>query len=148
MLDTDVCTFCEHPNEDEIHLFCHCVQAQNVWKYVQKYIKDNDRMNVSGILQWTDFNIIFNNVHPKGSHVINFIVTIAKQYIYRTRCMKTIPNEKELTNIIEQIYETEFHIAQYNNKIRFHVAKWSCINDIDIPDETAEYIDSYIQQMH
>lgn len=140
------CTFCNTEVEDELHLFCQCTQIQEIWKEIKNYIKINDKHNTSEILQWRDRDIILNTVHPKAANVINFLVLISKQYIYRCRCLKQKPNKDCLLQEIENIQNMEFRIANYKGKLIRHVIKWSTLMDFDETNQTG-YIQEYLESM-
>ena len=69
-------------------------------------------------------NIVLNLVHPKSSHIINFIVLIAKFVIYRAKCNNVLPTIFMIKNEIDLYYEIESFIAVKNNEIKRHEHKW------------------------
>lgn len=143
--DTQLCTFCRNSVEDEIHLFCECRIVKPIWQQLKSYIQHNQKTHVLETLNWSPVNIIFNTVHPKSSSVINFLVLITKQYIYRLRCMSARPTPNAVCLEIEKIYNIELCIAQKKQKLRKHAQKWSLLKDIELPDDT--FIASYIDNM-
>lgn len=147
-IDSQMCTFCNQFIEDEIHLFCECPLTQNIWKKIQEYIVDNDRHNIYSLLTWSSQHIIFSSVHPNKSNVINFIVTIVKQYIYRCRCLKkAILMSPEFIEEIDKVYNIEFNIAVRKGKLRRHSQKWSFVKDINYQEDSNSFIIDYIQNM-
>lgn len=146
LTDSDMCSFCEHETEDEIHLFSDCVKIQNLWNSIKNFIVNNERNNVSQELVWSSKNIIFSTVHPRADNVINFIVTITKQYIFRVRCTKSVLNYQHLEDYIEQIYQLENNIAIHKRKWKRHVQKWSCLKEI-VDNETEDFVNQYISDM-
>lgn len=77
--------------------------------------------------------------------MVNFLVAIVKQIIYRYRCFKQVPSYHIIAKEIDDLYNTEFFIAQNNNTIRRHCIKWSCLKEIEYPDENNEFVEQYIQ---
>ena len=67
----------------------------------------------SAILEWNLVNIIFNLVHPKVTHIINFVILATKFYLFQCKCGNKQPNSVEL------IYE----IANYRNTEYYNVMK-------------------------
>lgn len=142
---TDLCSFCHAEMEHTLHLFIQCEQTSQIWEDIKNYIQTNSNQDITSILDWSDKNIIFNMVHPKPAHVINFIVLITKQYIYRARCMLLQLNSTQLLREIEAIEKTERYIAKDKTKLRKHHEKWSQLySDIQILDEQENYIEMYI----
>lgn len=142
--DSDLCTFCDSIAEDEIHLFCECHKVKNMWNALRHYIQLNDLTGVAQCLTWSNYNIIFNLVHPKPANVVNFLVLIVKQLIYRQRCLLKPLNSTLVENEIESIYEIECNIAKKKQKMRFHVQKWSCLKNIEYSEQ--DYIEQYVTE--
>lgn len=145
--DSDLCTLCLDAIEDEIHLFCQCSRIQSLWLDLKEFIRNNDNHDVYSILDWSDMSIITSLVHPRGSHVVNFFITIVKQMIYRYRCFGALPNSVSVEEEINNIYDIELQVATMNNKMRRHCEKWSCFKDIEYTDENQLFVENYIQNM-
>lgn len=88
IIDSDRCTFCGDSKEHTLHLFIQCTQVSRLWKRLQDWLIHELDIPQAQNLNWSPKNIIFNTVHPTSSHVINFIVLITKQYIYRKYALK------------------------------------------------------------
>lgn len=147
MHEDQLCTFCNDATEEEIHLFCECSCIQPLWQGLKQYIEENKRTELP-TLSWNNSNIIFNLVHPKPGHAINFLVLIAKQFVYRFRCKNTIPQFQQLINEVEEIYDIEYVIASKRNNIRKHCEKWSALKEIEAPDrQDQQLITHYINNM-
>lgn len=144
--DDNMCSFCEHEIEDEIHLLCNCKYVQPVWNKLKNYICSCN--NSITMLRWTAKNIIFSSVHPIAHNVINFLITIVKQYIYRSRCVTQKPNADTILQEIENTHDIEFKIAAYKNKLNRHIVKWSMLKNFDDTSTVQEdYVQNYIHQM-
>lgn len=151
IITTDKCTFCDYAVETTLHLFCECVKVKELWDDLNLYISTYAKQIDICCLEWTDENIMFNHVHPKRSHVINFLILIAKQYIYRQRCAGRALYSNLLFKEIETIYNLETSIANSKLKSKRHVSKWSRIyqqlasNEEDTNGDN--YIDNYLQSL-
>lgn len=86
-------------------------------------------------------------VHPRPSCVINFLVLIVKQMIYKFRCLKIPLNTMQIKTEIDQIYELESNIAFKKDRLRFHSQKWSCIKEVDDDSINNTTIEQYIEEM-
>lgn len=145
LIDQEFCSFCNGEVEDDIHLFYSCSKVQPVWNELRDYILSNMKSNIDRDLQWNMYSIMFSLVHPNPSSVINFLVTVAKQFIYKSRCLRTPLNPRLLISEIEEIYRMELNIATRRSRLRQHIGKWSCIKEIEYDDN--DYIASYLQDL-
>lgn len=143
--DSQLCSFCENDIEDEIHLFVNCTHIQSLWRRLKDYIKDSVGNHVMTLLKWSPRNIIFSQVHPAPNNVINFLVTIVKQYIYKTRCTQGMLSSDQMIRDIDHIYQIESNIAIKKDKWNKHKHKWSALKEI--PDVENDYIANYIQSL-
>lgn len=95
----DMCSFCNDQVETVLHLFVDCPLVKSLWSKVKDYIQTNAPFQQYSQCEWNPEYIIFNTVHPNPSHVINLHTVIAKQFIYRQRCLNSaltfFPLEKE-----------------------------------------------------
>lgn len=146
--DNQLCTFCESFIEDEIHIFYACEKVKPLWYKIQEYVKRNDKYNLFNILKWAAINIIFSSVHLENGNVINFLITFAKQYIYRTRCLNNtfMLSSNEIINEFENLYTIKLNIAIHKDKMRKHCEKWSYLKDIEY-DDNDNFITTYIDNL-
>ena len=63
--------------------------------------------------------------HERETYLPNFLALILKQYVYRKRCLKQKLNATEFINEICLLRNMEKYIAQKNNKMSKHQAKWN-----------------------
>ena len=122
MLEHDLCTFCNSETETITHLLCHCDKVKTLWKELVSFVCSKYSIDEFTI---TEKSILLNDVGlVKKYHVINFIVLITKQYIYRQRCMKKELVFNHLKAEINRIEQMEKYIAIKNDKFNIHVRKW------------------------
>lgn len=141
--DSQKCTFCDHEEENEIHLFVECGAIQNVWDALKDFIRTNDTTGFQTVLNWSASNIIFSTVHPSPANVINFLVTITKQYIYKVRCINGKPFGEHLLLEIENIYQIEESLAIKKGKWCKHKQKWGNLKNL--PDQDEDYVTEYLR---
>ena len=72
-----------------------CNVTTKLWKDLSNWLK-----NVIVVINLSIHKIIFNDYQDKA---INLIVMIVKQYLYRCRCLKVIPNLKEVLDMIREV---------------------------------------------
>ena len=52
--------------------------------------------------------ILFNHADRDRTHIVNFVVLVAKQYTYACRCKGTEYNMKDLTNLMQMNEKCEY----------------------------------------
>ena len=101
-------TTCEICNEDKVqtlvHLFAECKVTKNIWETMRELIGCLDKCC------WDKKAIILNKVHPKTMSIINFIVLVTRQLIFRCKYQGIKVNLR----IIKQ--ELEFYFLREQQK--------------------------------
>ncbi len=91
VIDSDRCTFCKTEKETISHLLWDCTYTETFWKHVLEWITKNTPHVRS--LNITEQLVIFGvKVDVTTDKVLDLIMLMAKYYIFRCRCLKTIPN--------------------------------------------------------
>ena len=109
---------CDYCNlvQDPKHLFWECVYIKSLWDKFSICMENN------GIhLSLTYDQILLNNVMRPAAHVVNLLVLIIKQLIYRAKC-----NKKKLTwqQVMYEIKTIE-RLERYNTtNVKKHMNKW------------------------
>ena len=139
----DCCSFCGTEKETILHMLIECDRVQDLWNSLFEYFKDKFK-DVQVVL--SSPNIILNRiaVNKKSSHVLNFLCLVAKQYIYRQRCLNQSIHFPMLESIFRRIEFTEKYIATKNGKLLKHNVKWYSVQVIEnecIPEYISRYID-------
>ena len=69
----------------------------------------------------------------EGCPTVDFIILIAKQYLYKQRCLGKVPVFREYRSIVHKTIAIEKFIAIKNHSVAKHNAKWSsnAANPID-----------------
>ena len=115
---SSACTFCKNEEESLLHLFCNCKHVKGFWNtFIEKLGKPlglRTPLNPEFILLGSS----------DLSKLLNFLILVAKRYIYIARC-----NSKELyftnfTDFVQNIQKIEFYIANRKNKLDLHIKKW------------------------
>ena len=100
-------------------------------------------------------NIFTNKIHERDNHIANFIVLIAKQYIYYCKCSGKSFSFTQLEHKIMEIYRSEKYNAKCENKVKKHEMIWalyvgtatSTTSQNFQSNNVIEYISEYIEQM-
>lgn len=128
MMDTNVCTFCETHVETLSHLFWYCNEVQKLWNDIDLYVRSKASDNETRFLEWNCETVMFNTVHFKSKQKINFVVLIAKQYVYRQRCAKRKIYSNLFLREIDNKQQIEYDIVKFKGKLRNHYVKWSTLD--------------------
>ena len=123
VVPNNCCEYCEkHLKQTPLHLFFESDYTQNLWNKTKEYLSRYD-LDCEISAQ----NIILNNVDDRPSSIVNFIILLVKQLIFRYKCEK---KRLVFTNIENEI-DTMYHIEKYNaiqgNNYHRHVKKWKKI---------------------
>ena len=121
ILESDMCTFCGKEVETYFHLFWDCSYAQAMWAEVVKLCSEI-KPDVS--LRMSYPTVIKNNVVSSPKNVVNSIVLICKQYIYRKKCYGKRPERAELRSLVWQCKNIEKYYAIKTSKISKFLQKW------------------------
>ena len=92
----------------------------------------------------SDTAIILNLLVPVKVHIVNFVCLLAKQYIYRQRCLSQEINMVHFKRYLSQIESMEKYIAVKNNREYKHYLKW-LIKDPSECENVNDFVLSYLQ---
>ena len=108
----NLCSFCSTERENIQHLFWNCDVVKNFWACLELNVnKCNQEINV----KLTELFILFGyNQNCKSDRAFDYIVLLAKYFIYTNRCKNTIPNYNLFLKFLKRKYEIERHIANIN----------------------------------
>ena len=147
IISSSACFYCNNNPEEIEHLLVLCPIVQVFWSEVfdwicQKFVVNKNELRIK--LE----NIIRNDVHKYMKSIINFIVLLAKFYIYRQKWSKGNLNIKAFIRFVLNIEKIEKYIAIKNNKLYIHNKKWSrCSTAEDFNLNLNQYIRDYIGQV-
>ena len=105
--ETELCYYCNTERETISHLLYWCPKVMAFWLEVISYVKD--RFNVQ--IDLSIGSIITNRIYSKRGKVINFIVLLAKQFIYKQKCMKSNLNMWAFKRVLCHVESVEKYIA-------------------------------------
>ena len=107
--------------ETIIHLFWECQISRNFWNRIEDFLETKG-LNVA-----VNYEIISLGM-PLLKHdniIINFILILAKYFIFTSKYKKVIPNINHFYQYIYKRQEVEKIIALKKDKLVSHNKKWS-----------------------
>ena len=136
-------SFCKNVKDEICYISWLCPKVQNFWDCICLIMNE---MMSSIKVDMNLNNIIFNIIHENRKHVCNFIILIAKQYLYRMRCFGEVPSLTTFKAMLYKIRKIEkYNVMKNDNVGKFNI-KWNCIS-IQDNNDTEEYIDRYVAGM-
>ena len=118
--ETDnLCGFCKLAPENFKHIYSECVKTSSVFKFIQDHFRKTGEE-----CQLEIENLVLNNCHPNPHHIINWVVLIAKQYIYMCRCKNQDISVEIVCKVIEDYHDIDLFEAKRLGKIKVHIEKW------------------------
>ena len=141
MRDDNLCTWCKKNPETIEHFFFDCKETQCFWEDVKDYARVCLHID---IMLENRKNILWNRVHENPMHLSNFIVLLAKQYMYRVRCQNKCISIYQFKAEVYRTKNVEQYIAiKNNNTVKFE-RKW--LSEPGSVSQTAQaYIDEYLR---
>lgn len=85
---SSLCDFCNMHDETLDHLFWDCCVCQQFWSRLRSFL-DTNNMNINICLQTISFGITQSNLK---NTLINFIIILAKYFIFKCKLDKTLPS--------------------------------------------------------
>ena len=104
------------------HLFWECNQVQHLWNNISKWLENtNHSLNIN-------YQTISLGITENTQHMIvqakNYIITLAKYYIFQTKNNKEKPTFSHFKNKLKQKINIEKEIAKNRDKLEIHNMKW------------------------
>lgn len=116
---SDKCTFCQTLSETLEHLLYQCDKITELWESIKDWILN--KMNIR--LEITKETVILGTTN-RSDKIINWLILIVKQYIYRTRCQNKNLSIFAIQNIVKQNFEIEKYILLKNCKYAEFFTIW------------------------
>jgi len=126
LVPSTLCDFCHMHTETDIHVFWDCHPIQKFWMDIQNFIYD--KLERLENLELNFATISFCNLtiaDANNSHVINFIILLAKYFIFKCKQEKTIPLEEAFVSFFNTRIKLEELIATTQNKLHIFNTRWA-----------------------
>ena len=109
--------------ETQEHLLWQCEIIQELWNKLQIYLNQRN-VNVTFNLKTINLGLTDGN---ENNQIINFIILLAKYYIFQMKNRNQKPNIKGFLSYLNIWENIEKEIALSQNKLPQHNSKWSII---------------------
>ena len=116
------CEYCR-TEQTILHLKVECKTVQIIWNEFHNSVQVPHT-------EWNPYTIMSNCVHAKVDHVINLVVLIIKQFLYRQKCTEKPISVKLAWKEIKDFHNIEKYNAQRDCQTACHNLKWSPVEKI------------------
>ena len=118
--NSNKCDFCDY-KQDIKHLLYDCTEISKIWGRFGAMFLDKNHQKISFE------NILFNNIIDKPKyHIINLLMLITKQIIFRGKCSGELPTYRQFVHEYYRYYKIECYNAVKDNlDIEKIKKKWS-----------------------
>ena len=107
----DKCEFCKVHSETIHHLFLKCGITRRFWTDLSNMLNANNTHGLKTTLD--DTLILFGETQEQYKNTtLNFLLILAKHFIYKSKVKKTQPNLQHFKHILTHRYEVENQIQQ------------------------------------
>ena len=104
------------------HLFWECPHTQHFWQNINKLISNFGTHTLSNYAT-ISLGLQENTNSPKTT-IINFIIIMAKYFIFKCKYAKQTPSYVFFKNVLHKRIEIEKQIAFNKDKLHTHDMKW------------------------
>ena len=152
-VDSQKCEYCNDNKQTTKHLLFNCTFInEKIWRRFQKLVNNVMEIKATELNIPTPENMLLNNYHSSPGHIVNFMLLLAKQYIYACKCCKTKPSFKILMDKINLAQVTEKFNATRKNKLYKHLRKWApYTKELIVANpknqNKSDYIEEYVNNM-
>ena len=151
IVPSQICEYCKDKIQNIEHLMYSCDIVRKIWREFQEYIDKEKLCMDPNVVEINWKTIFLNKVHPKATHLINFLTLIIKQHIYACKCLNVEIKFLEIVKKFKSLQRIELYNAKCNNRIEAHNKKWQIAfktqsneNENSLQD-IREFVMEYIQ---
>ena len=121
-----LCDFCTMEIESINHLFWECLYVQQFWTETSNFLKDYN-VDISFSLKTVFFGIT-QQINNPNIQVKNFIILLAKYFIFRSKCQKIPLSSVHFKSYLRQRLKIEKHIYLIKDNLTQFEKKWHSFN--------------------
>ena len=114
---TQRCDYCNCDKQTTLHLLWYCPMTQALWSKIETFIKNDLKIYE---IEMSCKKVILNNVHQNPRNLINFIVLVAKQYIFAAKCKGTPMCYEQFMHVFVKLYEVKRYNATSKEMEKVH----------------------------
>jgi len=118
--NSSLCDFCNMHTETLKHLFWECHHIQHFWSRLKTYLCGKNMVfNM-------DYKVIsFGSNKDHSQHILDFIILLAKYFIFKSKLEKSVPNYMNVIKYLKERKTIEEQIAFMKDKLNTHNKKWN-----------------------
>ena len=120
--DSQKCERCNYPKQDLFHMLYDCPVLQAFWSRLFSFC--TDYMYCSVEIDTSTKALHLNQVVKPSNHLINFVVLVAKQYLYAAKCCNEPVKLRLMLRKLHELYITEKYNAITTGNLHKHHTKW------------------------
>ena len=125
LVESNLCNFCNRSVETNEHLFWECSCVQTFWEYIRQFILDKMPLIRHFYLNYESISLCnINLINTNVSQCINFIVLLAKYFIFKCKYQNDLPNGIVFKQYFIRYLHIEKTIAYIKDKSEVHERKW------------------------
>jgi len=121
LVTSTLCDFCGLVPENTRHLFWECQHVQTFWANLSNVFSI---CNINVDINFLNISLGMPNIKQHKTP-INYILMLAKYYIFRCKCLQEKPIFCHFKNYFKYKLNIEKHIAIRKGKIDIYHAKWN-----------------------
>ena len=120
IVDNHNCSFCSEEKDSITHMFWRCKFITEFWISLEEILKRKCEAVIN--LHLTENIVLFGTeAHFESDTVFDFIILLAKQYIYRCKTNQCRP----LTTIFMKILKARYAVEKYISVMQSNVYKFN-----------------------
>lgn len=122
---SQLCDFCTMHNDSNFHMFWECHLIQDFWIKITDFLRTILRTNNLAQLNYEYISLCnFNHNNIVYEMNINYIILLAKYFIFKCKCEKNIPTGVQFVAYFKHKIKIEETIALFKNKQNTFNVKW------------------------
>ena len=126
--NSESCSFCNTQRETLKHLFYECDIVKNFWDSVKDWF--NLKIPQHTFPNLTPAETIFGLTNTQDAEIINWIILVAKKYVYYNRIKNSVPCIQVFEKYLGMYFKTEKQVAFSNCEWKSFDNKWSMYKHI------------------
>ena len=126
MIDSPFCNSCHDVIDDIIHHFVDCRGLNGFWHSLESWWNRTAEYSVTLSKKHIILGFYYDNMYFSS---INYVVMLAKSYIYRQVNCERIVDFYNFLSILKQKLEIEKYVCTSTGKIQLFDKRWSSILD-------------------
>ena len=116
--DDPICSFCQEEEQNICHLFFECNVVFDFWMKFERLVKEKC-IHCNNVTIDKELVILGHKNNFMSDTVFDFILLLAKFYIYKMNLDKNFPTLENFVNYLKKRYVLEKYVAGIENNAKF-----------------------------